>query len=121
MGDKSHANSRLQPRQKRANSGEEAFTSGDLQRECIEELCNWEEFKEIKENVEANVRSNDYETNYKKNFETFYAECHKQVVDAQLDDSETVDMRPNCMVLYEFKIKDIKEFFEAQNNGSVDV
>ncbi|XP_048091191.1 coagulation factor X [Alosa alosa] len=46
-----HANQVLK-RWKRANSPFEEFRQGNMERECVEESCNWEEAREIFENNE---------------------------------------------------------------------
>lgn len=43
-------------RVKRANSFLEEMRPGNLERECMEEICDFEEAKEIFQNVDATVR-----------------------------------------------------------------
>lgn len=51
------AASQFLTRKKRANSFFEESKGGDLERECIEELCGKEEAREIFENNPETVRS----------------------------------------------------------------
>ncbi|KAM3585383.1 uncharacterized protein V6R79_016485 [Siganus canaliculatus] len=48
-------------RQRRANSFLEELKQGDMERECMEERCNWEEAREIFENVDD---TNDFWAKY---------------------------------------------------------
>lgn len=43
-------------RAKRANTFLEEMRPGNLERECVEEICDFEEAKEIFQNVEDTVR-----------------------------------------------------------------
>lgn len=44
-------------RAKRANAFWEEIKQGDMERECVEERCSWEEAREIFENAEKTVRT----------------------------------------------------------------
>ncbi|XP_075303530.1 LOW QUALITY PROTEIN: coagulation factor VII [Perca flavescens] len=53
--------SQVLTRQRRANSVFEEFKKGNMERECIEERCSWEEAREIFEDVD---KTNDFWTKY---------------------------------------------------------
>ncbi|XP_045907732.1 transmembrane gamma-carboxyglutamic acid protein 1-like [Micropterus dolomieu] len=44
-------------RQRRANSIFEEFKPGNMERECVEERCSWEEAREIFEDVDKTVQT----------------------------------------------------------------
>lgn len=52
-------------RHRRANSLFEESKKGDLERECIEELCNKEEAREIFENQPETVRRAEWKSGFR--------------------------------------------------------
>lgn len=46
-------------RVRRANSFLEELKKGNLERECLEETCSYEEAREVFENIESTVRAGD--------------------------------------------------------------
>lgn len=50
--------SQVLSRRRRANSFLEEVKQGNMERECNEERCNWEEAREIFEDVDKTVRTN---------------------------------------------------------------
>lgn len=49
------AASQVLTRRRRANSFMEEFKKGNMERECVEERCSWEEAREIFEDVQKTV------------------------------------------------------------------
>lgn len=50
--------SQVLSRRRRANSFLEEVKKGNMERECKEERCNWEEAREIFEDVDKTVQTN---------------------------------------------------------------
>merc|ERR1712226_1510717 len=104
--DEKVAKSALNSRARRANGGvEEQGKGSNVERECVEETCNWEEYLEIAENSDSQVRnsvvqqsrsSQSGESRLQTLFNTLYLDCHTKVVAAGLDDERAIDFRPHC-------------------------
>jgi len=100
---------------------EETFRNSNLERECIEEQCNYEEWLERAENVHTTVRKEAkllIEPTAAENFKNTYTQCYNKIKQMELDDPQKVDFRSACIEVF------LKETFPSyvgeQNNNNND-
>merc|ERR1712038_778488 len=104
---------------------EETFRNSNLERECIEEQCSYEEWLERAENVHSTVRKEAklMRPTGDEKFKNMYTQCYNKIKQMELDDPSTIDFRMKCIEVF------LKETFPSQfpdivskndENGSVD-
>ena len=82
---------------------EEVFRSSDMERECIEEQCNYEEWMERAENDYAGVRKEAkllISPDAKTMFEDVYIQCYEKLKVMELNDPEKIDFRSSCVEVF---------------------
>merc|ERR1712110_933323 len=106
----------IHTRERRANDFfEEKIKPSSRERECVEELCDKEEYIEMSENYNDGDRENfnfDVES-----FETYYTECMKDVNSNGLNKPAHVDLRGACIVAFEKKNEQQFAVWPNKDNG----
>jgi len=111
------ARSVLKKAESRGFSGwvEETFRHSNLERECIEEQCNYEEWLERAENVHTTVRKEaKLLTNptAAENFKNTYTQCYNKIKQMELDDPVKIDFRSACIEVF------LKETFPDKQDST---
>merc|ERR1711997_840206 len=113
------ARSVLKKGESRGFSGwiEETFRNSNLERECIEEQCNYEEWLERAENVHKTVRKEADQLispTAAENFKNTYIQCYTKIKQMDLNDPNKVDFRSACIEVF------LKETFPSYAGNSSD-
>jgi len=89
---------------------EETFRNSNLERECIEEQCNYEEWLERAENVHSTVRQESkliMNPTAAESFKNTYTQCYNKIKQVGLNDPFELDFRSKCIEVF------LKETFPA--------
>lgn len=85
---------RVLQRQRRA--GQEVLKRSNFERECVEELCDTEEYLEAQENHIPTIRMDHSQSEDLKLAFTKYTECRNKILEVGLDDPSYIDLRQVC-------------------------
>lgn len=96
------ANGVLNKGESRGVSGfiEEVFRNSDLERECVEEQCKYEEWLERAENDFDDLRKTAElvtEPIASVRFNDYYIHCYEKVETMKLDEPNLIDFRKECI------------------------
>ena len=82
---------------------EETFRSSNMERECIEEQCNYEEWLERAENVHKKVRQEAklvVSPSAAENFKNTYVQCYNKIKQMNLNVPGKIDFRSTCIEVF---------------------
>merc|ERR1711980_42948 len=82
---------------------EETFRSSNMERECIEEQCNYEEWLERAENVHKKVRQEAklvVSPSAAENFKNTYVQCYNKIKQMNLNVPDKIDFRSTCIEVF---------------------
>merc|ERR1711976_742942 len=82
---------------------EETFRSSNMERECIEEQCNYEEWLERAENVHKKVRREAklvVSPSAAENFKNTYVQCYNKIKQMNLNVPGKIDFRSTCIEVF---------------------